>query len=153
MRLFVRHPSWTTRKNRGGRPRTSIDFSPFLSIMVVLLFIVMFGTTNPMHPRTAPVDMPITQHSTTQLAALREDALVIVITRDGSVRFRNTRIVPEELPDLLREGIRNGANNTVYVKVDARVRYLDVKTVLDQIRLSGLQNITFLTKHPAVSTP
>jgi biopolymer transport protein ExbD len=148
MRLFVSPPAWTTRKNRGARPRTSIDFSPFLSIMVVLLFIVMFGTTNPIHPRIAPVDMPITQYSTTQLAALREDALVVVVTREGSVRFRNTRIVPEELPDLLREGIRNGANNTVYVKVDARAKYLDVKTVLDQIRQSGLQNITFLTEHP-----
>ena len=116
--------------------------------MVVLLFVVMFGTTNPRHPRIASVDIPITRYSTIQPAALREDALVVAITRDGSALFRNTRIVPEELPDLLREGIRNGANNTVYVKVDARAKYLDVKTVLDQIRLSGLQNITFLTEHP-----
>lgn len=153
MRLFVRHPAWTTRKNRGARPHTSIDLSPFLSIMVVLLFIVMFGTTYPTHHHRMPAEMPITEHSILQPAALREDALEIVVTRDGSIYLRNSRMLPTELSDALREAARDGAQKTVYVKADARAKYGDVKIILDQILQSGLQNITFLTNHPTTSTP
>jgi biopolymer transport protein TolR len=149
MRLFVSPPSWTTRKNRGVRPRTSIDLSPFLSIMVVLLFIVMFGNMYPIHRRQASADIPMTEHSTLQPAALREDALEVAVTRDGTVYFRNHRILPADLPDALREAASDGAEKTVYVKADSRAKYGDVKAALDLIRQSGLQNITFLTNHPA----
>src|SRR5208282_2867666 len=147
MRLFVRHPAWTTRKRRTPL-RPSIDLSAFLSVMLVLLFIVMFGNLYPTHRHSLPVDMPVTQHSTMQPGAVRDDSLMVVVTRDGTVYFRNRRILPTDLPDALREATHNGSEKTVYVKADARARYLDVKTVLDQIRQSGLQNITFLTEDP-----
>ncbi len=149
MRLFVTPPSWTTRKNRGTPSRTFIDMVPFLSIMLVLLFIVMFGNLYPTHPRYAPVDMSVTQNSTLQPGARREDAIEVAIARDGMVFFRNQRILLTDVPEVLREAVRAGAEKTVYVKADARVKYGDVKAVLDQIRLSGLQNITFLTNHAA----
>jgi biopolymer transport protein TolR len=147
MRLFVRPPSWTTRKKRA--PLLSmIDVSAFASVMLALLFLMMFGLGYPMHPRTAPVDMSVTQHSTLQPGARREDALEVAIARDGAAYFRNHRILPADLPNALREAARKGAEKTVYVKADARAKYGDVKAVLDQIRQSGLQDITFLTDHP-----
>jgi biopolymer transport protein TolR len=146
MRLFVKPPAWTTRKKRAPL-RSVIDVSGFASVMLALLFLMMIGLRYPMHPRTAPVDMSVTQHSTLQPAALREDSLEVAIARDGAIFFRNHRILLAELPDTLREAARNGAKKTVYVKADARAKYGDVKVVLDQIRLSGLQDITFLTEH------
>jgi biopolymer transport protein TolR len=146
MRLFVKPPAWTTRKKRAPL-RSVIDVSGFASVMLALLFLMMFGLRYPMHPRTAPVDMSVTQHSTLQPAALREDSLEVAIARDGTVFFRNHRILLSELPDTLREAARGGAQKTVYVKADARAKYGDVKVVLDQIRQSGLQDITFLTEH------
>ena len=120
--------------------------------MVVLLFIVMFGNMYPIHRHQIPADMPMTEHSTLQPAALREDALEVAITRDGTIYFRYHRILLTDLPDALREATHNGAEKTVYVKADARAKYGDVKTVLDQIRQSGLQNITFLTNHAAADS-
>jgi biopolymer transport protein TolR len=152
MRLFVRHPAWTTRKKRTPL-RSVIDVSAFASVMLALLFLMMFGLRYPMHPRTAPVDMSFAQNSTLQPGARREDALEVTIARDGTVFFRNQRILLTDLPDALREAARDGTPKTVYVKADARAKYGDVKIVLDQIRQSGLQNITFLTNHPAASTP
>ncbi len=146
MRLFVKPSAWTARKKRAPL-RSLIDVSGFASVMLALLFLMMFGLRYPMHPRTAPVDMSVTQNSTLQPAALREDSLEVAIARDGSVYFRNHRILPADLPDALREAARDGAEKTVYVKADARAKYGDVKAVLDLIRKSGLQNITFLTDH------
>jgi biopolymer transport protein ExbD len=153
MRLFVRHPAWTTRK-KPTPLRTSIDLSAFLSVMLVLLFIVMFGNLHPTHfHHSLPVDMAMTQRSTMQPAAERDDSLMVVVTRDGSIYFGNARSSPTDLPNALQDAARRGPEKTVYVKADARAKYGDVKAVLDLIRQSGLQNITFLTNHPATSTP
>jgi biopolymer transport protein ExbD len=152
VRLFIRHPSWTTRKKH-TQPRTSIDLSAFLSVMLVLLFIVMFGNMYPTHRHLLPVDVPVTQHSTMQPGAAQDNSLIVTVTRDGTVYFLNARISPADLPKALREAAGERAEKTVYVKADARAKYGDVKAVLDQIRQSGLQNITFLTNHPAGANP
>ncbi len=116
--------------------------------MLALVFLMMFGLGYgyPVHPRYAQADMAVTEHSTLQPGARREDALEVAITRDGMVFFRNHKILLGDLPDLLRQAVRDGAENTVYFKADARVKYGDVKAVLDQIQQSGLQNISFLTE-------
>jgi biopolymer transport protein ExbD len=147
MRLFVTPPAWTTRKKRAPL-RTSIDISAFLSVMFALTFVVMFGNLYPTHSHSMPADVPITQHSTRQPGAQRDDSLIVVVTRDGSIYFRNARFSPSDLPDALRDAARQSAEKSVYIKADARAKYGDVKLVLDQIRLSGLQNITFLAEHP-----
>ena len=116
--------------------------------MLALVFLMIFGLGYgyPMYPRYAPVDMAVTEHSTLQPSARREDALEVAITRDGTVYFRNHKILPADLPKLLRQAVHDGAEKTVYVKADARVEYGDVKAVLDQINQSGLQNIALLTE-------
>jgi biopolymer transport protein ExbD len=121
--------------------------------MLVLLFIVMFGNMYPTHRHLLPVDVPVTQHSTMQPGAAQDNSLIVTVTRDGTVYFLNARISPADLPKALREAAGERAEKTVYVKADARAKYGDVKAVLDQIRQSGLQNITFLTNHPAGANP
>src|ERR1700676_4510126 len=108
MKLFIRPPAWTTLKKRSTPLRSSIDVSAFVSVMFALLFLLLFGNMYPMHPRYAPADMPMTQHSTLQPGARREDALEVAITRDGQVYFRNHHILPADLPGLLRHGRRRG---------------------------------------------
>jgi biopolymer transport protein ExbD len=151
MRLFVKPPAWTTRKNRDARLRTSIDISAILSVLLALAFLIMLGNSYPTHRHSLPVDMPVTQHSTMQPGAERDDSLVVVVTRDGSVYFSNYRLAPADLPNALRDAASGRAEKTVYVKADARAKYGDVKAVLNQIRQSGLQNITFLTNHPTAT--
>ena len=79
-------------------------------------------------------------------AALREDALKVVITRDGSIYFRERRIAIEDLANEIREGLRTGAERKVYIAVDARAKYGAVPAVLDKIRLAGVEKVAFLTE-------
>lgn len=116
--------------------------------MFALVFLFMSGFAVVTHPRNGPADLPQSSHSAPMPKALREDALVITIARDGSVYFRDLRVLKGNLPDMIREGLRNGAENTVYIKADARAKYGAVKAVLDQVRLSGVQNINFITEQP-----
>jgi biopolymer transport protein TolR len=108
----------------------------------------------PIHPRSLPVDMAFALHSTLQPNARREDAVIVGIARDGGLYVNNSRVRSDDLPDVLREAMRESAGKTVYVKADARARYADVKIALDSIRAANVTNIVFLTERPpARSTP
>jgi biopolymer transport protein ExbD len=153
MRLFVKPLAWTTRKHRTSSPHLSIDLAGFMSVILALAFFLMFGNLYQRRPHSLPVDIPITQHATMQPGAVQDDSLIVTVTRDGTVYLLNTRILPADLPNAIRDLANGSTEKTIYVNADARAKYGDVKVVLDQIRQSGLQNITFLTNHPAAATP
>jgi biopolymer transport protein ExbD len=153
MRLFVTPPTWTPRKDRSASPRTSIDLAAFLSVILALVFFLMFGNLYQRRPQSLPADIPITQRATMQPGAVQDDSLIVTVTRDGTVYLLNARILPAELPNAIRDAANGNTKKTIYVNADARAKYGDVKAVLNLIRQSGLQNITFLTNHPAAANP
>jgi biopolymer transport protein TolR len=146
---------WTpSAKHRRARLRGVIDVSGFAGVMLALLFLMMFGEMYPMHQWSLPVDMAFARHSTLQPNAEREDAVIVGITRDGTLYVNNDRVHPVDLPDVLRDVMHNNENKTIYLKADARVKYGDVKVALDAIRSANVTNIAFLTERPRpVSTP
>jgi len=123
-----------------------IDMWGFVSIMLALLFMFLPGTTDT--PRSASVDRPLAYHSTSMPGALKEDAILVSITRDGNIFFRDQRIRRLELANEIREAVRSGAEKQVYLVVDARARYGDAILVLAQIRFAGIENVNFLTDEP-----
>jgi biopolymer transport protein ExbD len=143
-------PQWrpSAARHRASR-RSVIDVSGFAGIMLALLFLTMFCEMYPIHRLQPPVDMAVARHSSPAPDALREDALVLCITRDGSLYFLNARIAPYDLPQTLREAVERSGMRTLYLKADARPKYADIKTAVDRVREAGLTNITFLTEaHP-----
>ena len=49
---------------------------------------------------------------------------------------------------LIRQGVRIGAANRIYLNVDARAKYGEIIAVLVQIRLAGIENVSFLSQKP-----
>jgi biopolymer transport protein TolR len=120
-----------------------IEVSGFVTIMVVLLVTVMVTTEGPHHGISA--DLPKIGHPIPMLRANREDALKIVIFRDGTIYFGHQRIfAAAELPAKIQEGLRRGAEKKVYISADARVRYRTVLEVLDGVGSAGVENIAFV---------
>lgn len=124
-----------------------IDVWGLAGVMVVLLCIFMTVPTPTPYHRMA-VDWAVAPHSTSMPGATKEDAMQIIITRDGGIYFPNSRVVAESLPDEIRERVQNGAERKIYLLVDARARYRDAEKVLDQIRLAGIREVSFLTDQP-----
>lgn len=114
---------------------------PYLGLTIVLLCIFM---TTP-HTNYQGVDLFKTSHSTSQVAARKEDAIRISITRDGSIYFRHSRVRFDVLPNRIRDAVLNGAEEKAYLSVDARARYSDVKLVLPQIQLASIEKVCLLT--------
>jgi biopolymer transport protein ExbD len=135
------------KKRRKNELICRIDVTGFLSIQVALL--AMFFAPVPDLPRMI-VEPPKAVHSVSRLAAEREDALILAITYDAHIYFVNQRLELGEIRHKLQDGMGSGAEREVYLNVDARSRYREVKEVLDQIRLAGIERVFFITN---VSVP
>lgn len=131
----------------------NIDVTAFAGVMLVLVY--LFMSPYPVCSSGRPaVDFPKVSSPVPMRAADREDAIVIGIERDGKVFFRTDRTSPEDLPVKIREALRRGAENKVYIKADARAKYASVKEVLDGIHAAGVRKIGILVdQRNAVSPP
>ena len=123
-----------------------IDMWGFVSVMLALLFLLMPGTV--VDRKGPAADLAGARNSIRMPGALKEDALRVMVTRDGQVYLCDSHLMCGDLTDEIRERVRNGAEKKVYLAVDARAKYGDAKAVLDQIRMAGIENVSFLTEEP-----
>ena len=94
------------------------------------------------------VDYSLVNHAKPMPGALREDAMVVALSRDGSLFFGNNKVVPEDLPDFIRTASASGSERKIYFKADARAKYGDVKEALRQVSSSGIQDVAILVNTP-----
>jgi biopolymer transport protein ExbD len=92
------------------------------------------------------VEQPNARHSVPLPAALRDDAIIVGLSASGDVYFGLSHIMPHELERKIREGLKSGAEKRIYLNVDSRAKYGDVKSILPQISIAGIENITFITR-------
>ena len=121
---------------------------PFVGVFMVLLFIFML--IPPSHAGMSLVDLPKAKSATLQLGPLREDAIRILVARDGRCYFHSTAAEPRDLPDLIRTAIRDGSERKVYLFADSRAKNVSVGIVVDQIRIAGIANVVILANKPSV---
>jgi biopolymer transport protein ExbD len=92
------------------------------------------------------LSIPLSFHSTSMRNAIREDAITILLTRDGSIYFKNLKVEAPDLAPQIRESIQSGAERKAYLRVDTRARYVDLEPVLDEIRASGIATIALIAE-------
>ena len=129
---------------RKYRPLKTTDFTVgvVMAATVALLFIIVMtveGVTP--HHSNMPLDMAKAKHVASMPDAKRNDAIRILVTRDGAVYFGHTEIGVKEITDRVRESLRGGSERRAYLMVDGRAKYGDIESVVDAIRGSGLWRI------------
>lgn len=95
--------------------------------------------------------MPKVWHSVSMPGANREDALIVVIMRDGSIYFGNGRTSSGRLAAQIRERLGRGAEKKVYIRAEGRVYYRTVREVLQAVRSAGLEKVAFLVEQRRVA--
>jgi biopolymer transport protein ExbD len=126
----------------------SINMWPFVGVSIALLIVMMLITGTPYHyrPWGGSMELALSVHAASEPRAVREDSIRVAITRDGSLFFRNVKIVPNDLPKMIRDAVQNGAERKVYLAVDARAKYGDVKMVYDAIAEGGVNEISLIAE-------
>jgi biopolymer transport protein TolR len=132
------------RARRNATLFTQIELSGLLAVCLVLLIVFLVSPSPPHH--SLPVDLAVASHAVPMPDAQKEDAITVMIARDGTVYFRNYRTTFDDLPRAIEEAVRDGSERKVYAKADARARYSDVKATIGAIRLAGIREVAFLMR-------
>ncbi|MGA8367422.1 MAG: biopolymer transporter ExbD [Candidatus Acidiferrales bacterium] len=130
---------------------------PMADIMLVLLIIFMVIT--PLLTKGVSVDMAKVQNAEQMQAADKDDAVIVAITRDGTLFLQdihgNSKVTLDDITNNVKDDISNRLDKTVFVRSDARAKYGDVVKAVDAVRSAGVDNIGLLTEKlpPSQSTP
>ena len=139
-------------KPKAGAQMAAPNVIPMADIMLVLLIIFMVIT--PMLQKNTPVDLAMTNNAHDMKDADKDDAIVVAVTRDGSIFLNNAKVGKEDVTGLVKDKLTNRLDKTVYVKSDARAKYGDVVAVVDEIRSAGVDQLGLLTqKMEKATTP
>lgn len=117
---------------------------PMADIMLVLLIIFMVVT--PMLQKGISVDLVPVNNPNEMKAADQDDAIILAVTRDGNIFLGSTQIRRDEVTAKVRDQISNRVDKTVFVKSDARAKYKDVVSVVDEVRAAGVDQLGLLTE-------
>jgi biopolymer transport protein ExbD/biopolymer transport protein TolR len=131
-------------KPQAGSQMSSPNVIPMADIMLVLLIIFMVVT--PMLQKGVSVDMARVNNPHEMQDADKDDAIIVAITRDGTIYLKNTKMSKDDLSGQIKDLIANRLDKTVYVKSDARAKYGDVVAVVDEIRSAGVDQLGLLTE-------
>jgi biopolymer transport protein ExbD len=131
-------------KPKVGAQMAAPNVIPMADIMLVLLIIFMVVT--PMLQKSLPVDMARVNNAKEMQDADKDDAIIVAVTRDGTIYLKNTKITKEDITGQIKDMLSARLDKTVYVKSDARAKYGDVVAVVDEIRSAGVDQLGLLTE-------
>ena len=137
-------------KPQAGAQMAAPNVIPMADIMLVLLIIFMVIT--PMLSKGVPVEMAKVNSPRDMQDADKDDAIVVAVTRDGSLYLGNNKVAKEDLTGQIKDRISNKLDKTVYVRSDARAKYGDVVGAVDEIRSAGVDQLGLLTQKAKETT-
>lgn len=130
-------------RNEGSKINSSINVTPMVDVMLVLLIIFMVVT--PML-HGARIRMATANNPVAMPDADKADALIVSIMHDGKIFFGNQAVSGDELTQKVKERLDRCVDKTVFIRADARVRYGTVANAVDGVRSAGVDQLGLLTE-------
>jgi biopolymer transport protein ExbD/biopolymer transport protein TolR len=129
-----------------GTSLSEINIVPFVDVVLVLL--VIFMITAPILQSGIEVDLPKTK----TVKEISEDRLVITIDRAQRVYLGNEPVNIHQIGQMVRSRMQNPQSDAVFLRCDETVPFGSFATVVDELRQSGIQNVSVVTE-PMSSRP
>lgn len=130
-----------------------INVTPMVDVMLVLLIIFMVIT--PLLQKGVSVDKAITHNPRKMPDAEKTDAVELAITRDGKVFLNAQPVAMSDITKKVEDLMSNKLNKVVFIKSDARAKYGDVVSVVDNVRAAGIEQLGLITEEvkPNINIP
>jgi biopolymer transport protein TolR len=123
-----------------GSSLSEINIVPFVDVMLVLLIIFMI--TAPILQSGIEVNLPKTQ----TVKEISEERLVVTIDRGQLIYLGNDPVNIHDLGNKVRGQMRNPQSDAVFLRCDETVPFGTFATVVDTLRLSGIENVSVVTE-------
>jgi biopolymer transport protein TolR len=131
-------------RNEGAKVNSNINVTPMVDVMLVLLIIFMVIT--PMLQNKVSIDLAKADNPVAMPDADKEDAIVVAVTRDGTVYLGQNKVNPAELGGKIRDQLADKPGKQIFVRADSRARYLDVENAIDDVRTAGVESVGLLVE-------
>lgn len=129
-----------------GTSVSEINIVPLVDVVLVLLIIFMI--TAPILQSGIEVELPKTK----TVKEITEERLVITIDRAQTVYLGNEPVNIHKIGQVVHDRMRNPQKDSVFLRCDETVPFGSFATVVDELRQSGIQNVSVVTE-PISSRP
>ena len=130
----------TTREGRTQTTLAEINMIPFIDIVLVLL--IIFMVTAPVIQSGIEVNVPKTQ----VVREIAEEKLIVSIDKEQKLYLQNDPVNVNQLGDKIREKLLDPTRQSVYLRADQSVPFQTFATVLDHLKLAGIENVSIVTQ-------
>ncbi len=132
-------------RRRRGVPRygamADINMTPFIDVMLVLLIIFMVAA--PLLATGVAVDLPQTKSAPLNI---EQKPVSISIDEKGQIFVMDQPVTIEALVEKLKESVKNGADERVYVRGSKAVNYGRVAEVMSLVTGAGFKKVALVTE-------
>jgi biopolymer transport protein TolR len=132
--------AFTTSQGKTQTALAEINMIPFIDIVLVLL--IIFMVTAPVIQSGIEVNVPETK----VVRELAEEKLVVSIDEKQSVFLQNAPVNVNELGAKVKEKLLDPTRQSVYLQADQTVPFQTFATVLDNLKLAGIENVSIVTQ-------
>ena len=134
-----------TGSSGGGRPKSDINITPYIDILLVLLIIFMVIQPTTQYdlrarvPEDAPDEIP-------EDVIIKSDAIVITVAANGALQINQEPVTLDRLGARLFEIYSARANKNMFVQADNDLPFADVIRVIDIAKGSGVGDVGLMVE-------
>ena len=132
------------RRRRRTNDEASVDISPLIDMVFILLIFFMVTTT---FVKDAKVELD--RPSAASATAASTKAIRVTLDRRGDVYVDGRPVRPWMLQSTIREQLRGAKDRPVLVITDAAVRAQKLLDVIDECRLAGASDVAVAAEREA----
>jgi biopolymer transport protein TolR len=126
---------------KSGGLNASINVTPLVDVMLVLLIIMMVIT--PMLQQGISVRLPTATNTVPKPDT--QEQTTVAVGSGGEIYVNAKPIRGSELSAKLTEILENKKDKLVFIRADQEAHYSDVMDVMDQLRAAQIEDIALIT--------
>jgi biopolymer transport protein TolR len=123
------------------RPRSEINVTPFVDVMLVLL--IIFMVTAPLMQQGIDVDLP---DATTQQLRMQDEPLILTVDKKGVYHLGRREIAEADLKGKLEAIFEGRDSKEIFLRADENVAYGFVVKALAAAREAGATKLGMVTE-------